>query len=46
MFNLILAAIRVYVIKKLAEQVADDIITNGLTEQDQATIDAVLASTS
>lgn len=42
MFDAILDAIRAYVIRKLAEQVAADIIANGLTPEDQATIDSIL----
>lgn len=43
MFDAIIAAIRAYIIRKLAEQVADDIVANGLTAEDQAIVDEALA---
>jgi hypothetical protein len=41
----ILAAIRAYIIGKLAALVADDVIENGLTDADKALIDAEIAKT-
>lgn len=42
MFSEIRDAIRAYVIRKIAEQVASDIVTNGLTPEDQTIIDSIL----
>ena len=42
MFTSIIDAIRAYIIRKIAEQVANDIIETGLTEADRATIDEIL----
>jgi hypothetical protein len=42
MFTTVRAAIRNYIITRLAELVADDIINNGLTADDMANIDAAI----
>jgi hypothetical protein len=41
-FSAIIAAIRQYIIKMLAEQVSQDIIANGLSDDDMATIATVM----
>jgi len=45
MFDNIIAAIRGYIIRRLAEQVAADIAANGLQPDDQAIIDEALNET-
>jgi len=42
MFSEIIKAIRAYIIMILAEQVASDIATSGLNEEDQAIVDQIL----
>lgn len=41
----IAAAIRAYIVNFLAQQVVNDIVTNGLTPADEAIIQAVLNTT-
>lgn len=45
MFQEILNVIRAYVIRKLTEQVASDIVNNGLTPEDETVIDSILNNT-